>query len=113
MFVAPVTVGDGAYTGAGSVIRHDVPPGALAVSAGAQRNIEGWVARSRPGTPAAEAAARARGEDAELSPQARAERERAGQASAGSGLHRPPPPTLPDHPVPLPDAQPSTEDTAR
>ena len=43
MFVAPVTVGDGAYTGAGTVLRHDVPPGALAVSAGPQRNIEGWV----------------------------------------------------------------------
>jgi len=114
MFVAPVAVGDGAYTGAGSVIRHDVPPGALAVSAGAQRNIEGWVARSRPGTPAADAAARARGDDAELSPQARAERERAGQAAGpAAGVHRTPPPTLPDHPVPLPDAQPSTEDTAR
>ncbi|MFF1529925.1 bifunctional UDP-N-acetylglucosamine diphosphorylase/glucosamine-1-phosphate N-acetyltransferase GlmU [Cellulomonas sp. NPDC058312] len=111
MFVAPVVVGDGAYTGAGSVIRHDVPAGALAVSAGAQRNIEGWVARSRPGTPAAEAAARARDEHADLSPQARAERERAGQA-AGTGAPKPPP-DLPDHPAPLPDAQPSTEDTAR
>ena len=55
-FVAPVSVGDGAYTGAGTVIREDVPPGALAVSMGPQRNIEGWVARRRPGTPAAEAA---------------------------------------------------------
>jgi bifunctional UDP-N-acetylglucosamine pyrophosphorylase / glucosamine-1-phosphate N-acetyltransferase len=58
-FVAPVHIGDGAYTGAGAVIREDVPPGALAVSAGSQRTIEGWVARKRPGTPAAEAAARA------------------------------------------------------
>ncbi|MBV5244225.1 bifunctional UDP-N-acetylglucosamine diphosphorylase/glucosamine-1-phosphate N-acetyltransferase GlmU [Mycolicibacterium sp. PAM1] len=56
MFVAPVTVGDGAYTGAGTVIRDDVPPGALAVSAGPQRNIEGWVARKRPGSAAAAAA---------------------------------------------------------
>lgn len=56
MFVAPVTVGDGAYTGAGTVVRDDVPPGALAVSAGPQRIIEGWVERKRPGTPAAEAA---------------------------------------------------------
>ena len=56
MFVAPVTVGDGAYTGAGTVVREDVPPGALAVSAGPQRNIEGWVARKRPGSAAAEAA---------------------------------------------------------
>ncbi|MGF7121300.1 bifunctional UDP-N-acetylglucosamine diphosphorylase/glucosamine-1-phosphate N-acetyltransferase GlmU [Rhodococcus sp. BE178] len=57
MFVAPVRVGDGAYTGAGTVLRNDVPPGALAVSGGKQRNIEGWVERNRPGTPAAEAAA--------------------------------------------------------
>jgi bifunctional UDP-N-acetylglucosamine pyrophosphorylase / glucosamine-1-phosphate N-acetyltransferase len=59
MFVAPVTVGDGAYTGAGTVVRDDVPPGALAVSAGPQRNIEGWVQRKRPGSAAAEAARRA------------------------------------------------------
>ena len=59
MFVAPVTVGDGAYTGAGTVVREDVPPGALAVSAGPQRNIEGWVTRKRPGSAAAEAAAAA------------------------------------------------------
>jgi bifunctional UDP-N-acetylglucosamine pyrophosphorylase / glucosamine-1-phosphate N-acetyltransferase len=54
-FVAPVTVGDGAYTGAGTVIREDVPPGTLAVSSGPQRNVEGWVARKRPGTAAAAA----------------------------------------------------------
>jgi bifunctional UDP-N-acetylglucosamine pyrophosphorylase/glucosamine-1-phosphate N-acetyltransferase len=59
MFVAPVTVGDGAYTGAGTVLRDDVPPGALAVSAGPQRNIEGWVQRKRPGSAAAQAAASA------------------------------------------------------
>ncbi|TVT37418.1 bifunctional UDP-N-acetylglucosamine diphosphorylase/glucosamine-1-phosphate N-acetyltransferase GlmU [Amycolatopsis rhizosphaerae] len=56
MFVAPVEVGDGAYTGAGTVIRRNVPPGALAVSTGPQRNIEGWVTRRRAGTPAADAA---------------------------------------------------------
>jgi bifunctional UDP-N-acetylglucosamine pyrophosphorylase/glucosamine-1-phosphate N-acetyltransferase len=56
MFVAPVTVGDGAYTAAGSVITKDVPAGALAVARGQQRNIEGWVARKRPGSAAAQAA---------------------------------------------------------
>jgi bifunctional UDP-N-acetylglucosamine pyrophosphorylase/glucosamine-1-phosphate N-acetyltransferase len=60
MFVAPVTVGDGAYTGAGTVLREDVPPGALAVSAAPQRNIEDWVQRKRPGSAAARAAAQAR-----------------------------------------------------
>jgi len=65
MFVAPVTVGDGAYTGAGSVIVKDVPAGALGVARAQQRNIEGWVERRWPETPAAEAAARARA-DAEV-----------------------------------------------
>jgi bifunctional UDP-N-acetylglucosamine pyrophosphorylase/glucosamine-1-phosphate N-acetyltransferase len=60
MFVAPVTVGDGAYTGAGTVVREDVPPGALAVSAGPQRNIEGWVERKRPNSASAAAARKAR-----------------------------------------------------
>ena len=41
--VAPVTVGKGAYVGSGSTIREDVPAGALAVSAGKQRNIADWV----------------------------------------------------------------------
>lgn len=59
MFVAPVRVGDGAYTGAGTVLKADVPAGALAVSGGLQRNIEGWVQKNRPGTPAADAAAAA------------------------------------------------------
>ncbi|MEW5352868.1 bifunctional UDP-N-acetylglucosamine diphosphorylase/glucosamine-1-phosphate N-acetyltransferase GlmU [Streptomyces sp. 16-176A] len=56
MFVAPVTIGDGAYTAAGSVITKNVPPGSLAVARGQQRNIEGWVARKRPGSAAAKAA---------------------------------------------------------
>ncbi|MFI5499364.1 bifunctional UDP-N-acetylglucosamine diphosphorylase/glucosamine-1-phosphate N-acetyltransferase GlmU [Nocardia asteroides] len=59
MFIAPVTVGDGAYTGAGTVLRRSVPPGALAVSGGPQRIIENWVQRYRPGTAAARAAAEA------------------------------------------------------
>lgn len=59
MFVAPVTVGDGAYTGAGTVLRRNVPPGALAVSGGPQRNLEGWVLSRREGTAAAQAAAEA------------------------------------------------------
>jgi bifunctional UDP-N-acetylglucosamine pyrophosphorylase/glucosamine-1-phosphate N-acetyltransferase len=62
MFVAPVTVGDGVYTAAGSVIVKDVPAGALAVARGQQRNIEGWVVRKRPGSAAAQAAERAAGE---------------------------------------------------
>ncbi|WP_407320769.1 bifunctional UDP-N-acetylglucosamine diphosphorylase/glucosamine-1-phosphate N-acetyltransferase GlmU [Isoptericola halotolerans] len=62
MFVAPVTVGDGAYTAAGSVITRDVPSGALGVSRSQQKNVDGWVERRRPGTAAAEAALRARTE---------------------------------------------------
>lgn len=55
-FIAPVHIGDGAVTGGGTVVRRDVPPGALAVSTGPQRHIDGWVLRKRPGTAAAEAA---------------------------------------------------------
>ncbi len=58
-FVAPVTIGDGAGTAGGTVVRRDVPPGALAVSSGPQRNLEGWVASRRPGTAQAQAAASA------------------------------------------------------
>ncbi|GAA1351502.1 bifunctional UDP-N-acetylglucosamine diphosphorylase/glucosamine-1-phosphate N-acetyltransferase GlmU [Falsarthrobacter nasiphocae] len=61
MYVAPVTVGDGAYSGAGTVIRKDVPAGALALTVASQRNLEGWVRDNRPGTAAAEAAAQADG----------------------------------------------------
>jgi bifunctional UDP-N-acetylglucosamine pyrophosphorylase/glucosamine-1-phosphate N-acetyltransferase len=45
MLIAPVQVGNGAYTGAGAVIKEDVPDGALAVSDNDQRNIEGYAAR--------------------------------------------------------------------
>jgi bifunctional UDP-N-acetylglucosamine pyrophosphorylase/glucosamine-1-phosphate N-acetyltransferase len=68
MFVAPVTVGDGAYTAAGSVIYKDVPAGALGVTRPQQRNVEGWVERKRPGTAAARAAEAARSEDAPSAP---------------------------------------------
>ncbi|WP_229872572.1 bifunctional UDP-N-acetylglucosamine diphosphorylase/glucosamine-1-phosphate N-acetyltransferase GlmU [Promicromonospora soli] len=82
MFVAPVTVGDGAYTAAGSVIRRDVPAGALGVTAGQQRNIEGWVARRRPGTAAADAATNANGRTSGLGDQA--QRQLAEQNAAGA-----------------------------
>jgi len=45
--VAPVTVGDGAYVAAGSVITKNVPPDALAIARGRQRNVERWAARRR------------------------------------------------------------------
>ena len=72
--VAPVTVGDGAYTGAGSVIRDDVPAGALGINTAPQRTIDRWVIRRRAGSPSAEAATAALGQHHDaLSPQARAE----------------------------------------
>lgn len=68
MFVAPVEVADGAYTGAGTVVRRNVPPGALSVSGGPQRIFEGWTRQRRPGTPAAQAAERAGAEGASQPP---------------------------------------------
>ncbi|PPF28537.1 bifunctional UDP-N-acetylglucosamine diphosphorylase/glucosamine-1-phosphate N-acetyltransferase GlmU [Rathayibacter tritici] len=56
VFVAPVRIGDGAYTGAGTVIRKDIPAGALGITVAPQRNMPGWVQTHRPGTAAAEAA---------------------------------------------------------
>ena len=50
VLVAPVTVGDGAYTAAGSAITEDVPPGALGVGRGRQVNILGWVRKRRKGS---------------------------------------------------------------
>jgi bifunctional UDP-N-acetylglucosamine pyrophosphorylase/glucosamine-1-phosphate N-acetyltransferase len=47
MLVAPVTVGSGAQTAAGSTITKDVPPDALAIERSDQRTIEGWAARRR------------------------------------------------------------------
>ncbi len=65
MLVAPVTIGDGAYTAAGSVITEDVPAGAMGVGRAKQRNVIGWVLRKRPGTKSAEAAASAPSNDQE------------------------------------------------
>jgi bifunctional UDP-N-acetylglucosamine pyrophosphorylase/glucosamine-1-phosphate N-acetyltransferase len=48
--VAPLTVGRDAYVGTGTTVREDVPAGSLAVSAGKQRNIEGWVERRKTTT---------------------------------------------------------------
>jgi bifunctional UDP-N-acetylglucosamine pyrophosphorylase/glucosamine-1-phosphate N-acetyltransferase len=59
MLVAPVTVGDGAYTAAGSVITEDIPAGAIGVARSKQRNILGWVLRKRSGTKSAESARKA------------------------------------------------------
>jgi bifunctional UDP-N-acetylglucosamine pyrophosphorylase/glucosamine-1-phosphate N-acetyltransferase len=56
VFVAPIRIGDGAYTGAGTVVRKDVPAGALAINVAPQRNMVGWVETNRPGTDAATAA---------------------------------------------------------
>lgn len=60
VFVAPVTMGAGAKSGAGAVIRKDVPAGALALSVAPQRNVDGWVEKNRQGTRAAEVAESAR-----------------------------------------------------
>jgi bifunctional UDP-N-acetylglucosamine pyrophosphorylase/glucosamine-1-phosphate N-acetyltransferase len=56
VFVAPVKVGDGAYTAAGSTIRRDVESGALALNPSAQKNLAGWVIQNRPGSKSAQAA---------------------------------------------------------
>ena len=58
MLVAPITIGAGAYTAAGSVITEDVPPGAIGVARAKQRNVLGWVLRKRSGTKSADAASR-------------------------------------------------------
>lgn len=56
MLIAPVSIGDGAYTAAGSVITEDVPAGALGVGRSRQVNILGWVLKKRKGTKSADAA---------------------------------------------------------
>jgi len=56
MLVAPLVIGDGAYTAAGSVITEDVPAGSMAVGRARQRNVIDWVLRRRPGSDSANAA---------------------------------------------------------
>jgi bifunctional UDP-N-acetylglucosamine pyrophosphorylase/glucosamine-1-phosphate N-acetyltransferase len=60
VLVAPVAIGDGAYTAAGSAIQEDVPAGDLGIARGHQHNSDGWVLRNRQGTRSAEAATRSR-----------------------------------------------------
>lgn len=56
VFVAPVNIGAGAYTAAGSTIRRDVEAGALALNTTPQKNLAGWVLEKRPGSDSAKAA---------------------------------------------------------
>ncbi len=56
VIVAPRSIADGAYIGAGSAIVKDVGPGQLAVTRAQQRNLDGWVARRFPGSAAHQAA---------------------------------------------------------
>jgi bifunctional UDP-N-acetylglucosamine pyrophosphorylase / glucosamine-1-phosphate N-acetyltransferase len=60
VFVAPITIGDGAYTAAGTVVRRDVKPGDLGLNVAPQKNIADWVLTKREGTDAAKAAQAAR-----------------------------------------------------
>ncbi|GAA1175365.1 bifunctional UDP-N-acetylglucosamine diphosphorylase/glucosamine-1-phosphate N-acetyltransferase GlmU [Ornithinimicrobium humiphilum] len=64
VLIAPVEIADGAYVAAGSAIEGKVGPGQIAVARGRQRNVDGWVARRRPGTSTARAAEAALAEQA-------------------------------------------------
>ncbi|WP_435747051.1 bifunctional UDP-N-acetylglucosamine diphosphorylase/glucosamine-1-phosphate N-acetyltransferase GlmU [Nocardioides sp. SYSU DS0663] len=88
-FVAPVSIGDGAGTAGGTVVRRDVPPGALAVSSGPQRNVDDWVLRRRPGTAQAAAAEEARARSGEPS---HIGEDRIGTDPAGGAESAPAPP---------------------
>ena len=59
VLISPVTIEDGSYTAAGTVVRKTVPAGSLAMTVAPQRNIAGWVSEHRPGTSSADAAERA------------------------------------------------------
>jgi bifunctional UDP-N-acetylglucosamine pyrophosphorylase/glucosamine-1-phosphate N-acetyltransferase len=65
VLMAPVTIGDGAYTAAGSAIGENVSAGDLGIARGHQHNSDGWVLRNRQGTRSAEAAARCRSDDSQ------------------------------------------------
>ena len=60
VFVSPITIGDGAYTAAGTVVRKDVKPGDLAMNVAPQRNLADWVLAKRRNTAAAKAAEKAK-----------------------------------------------------
>ncbi len=84
MLIAPVEVGDAAYTGAGAVIKTDVPEGALAVSENEQRNIEGYAERKAAGRERNRAREHDRG-----APANGADRDPARLLEAADGLRRP------------------------
>jgi bifunctional UDP-N-acetylglucosamine pyrophosphorylase / glucosamine-1-phosphate N-acetyltransferase len=63
VLVAPVTIGDGAYTAAGSAITDEVPAGDLGVARGRQHNSDDWTARNRSGSRSSEAAKRVRSDE--------------------------------------------------
>ncbi|MDR2453038.1 MAG: bifunctional UDP-N-acetylglucosamine diphosphorylase/glucosamine-1-phosphate N-acetyltransferase GlmU [Bifidobacteriaceae bacterium] len=100
VIVAPVAMGAGAYSGAGAIVRQDVPPGALAVSAPPQRLIEGWTLRKRPGSDSAQAAAAALAGSAAPAPDAAAPPTPAPDAAAPPT----PAPAAAAPPTPAPDA---------
>ncbi|MBC7463879.1 MAG: bifunctional UDP-N-acetylglucosamine diphosphorylase/glucosamine-1-phosphate N-acetyltransferase GlmU [Actinobacteria bacterium] len=74
VIVAPVSIGDGAYTAAGSVITEDVPAGAIGVGRAKQRNVLGWVMRRRPDSLSARAAAQSESETPANSPTSTSEK---------------------------------------
>ena len=60
VFVSPITIGDGAYTAAGTVVRKDVKPGDLGMNVAPQRNLADWVLAKRSNSAAAKAAEKAK-----------------------------------------------------